>query len=120
MHKTSSGADNGEEDNGVDRRWIRCRRPAVVVGGELTVEMLELQFNPATKFYTAPLQMKANNGVLIIDDFGRQRMRPEELLFDGSFPWIAELTSSIWLAGRTLKSPSRWWWFSPPTWIPPN
>ncbi len=91
VHKSSSGADHEEEDNGVDRRWIRCRRPAVVVGGELTVEMLELQFNPATKFYTAPLQMKANNGVLIIDDFGRQRMRPEELLSR----WIVPLDRGI-------------------------
>lgn len=63
-----------------DGRWVLCNRPTVSVGGELTIEMLDLQFNPATKFYTAPVQMKANNGVLIIDDFGRQRLRPEELL----------------------------------------
>lgn len=63
-----------------DARWVLCQRPTVLVGGELTSEMLELQLNPITKFYTAPLQMKANNGVLIIDDFGRQRLRPEELL----------------------------------------
>jgi predicted ATPase with chaperone activity len=63
-----------------DGRWILCRRPRVIAGGELTIEMLELQFNPAVGFYAAPLQMKANNGVLIVDDFGRQRMRPEELL----------------------------------------
>ncbi len=63
-----------------DTRWVRCRRPRVFVGGELTPEMLDLQYNPVSKFYTAPLQMKANNGVLIIDDFGRQRIRPEELL----------------------------------------
>ena len=63
-----------------DARWVLCHRPTVLVGGELTVEMLDLQFNPATKYYAAPVQMKANNGVLIIDDFGRQRLRPEELL----------------------------------------
>ncbi|MGA2371957.1 MAG: AAA family ATPase [Candidatus Korobacteraceae bacterium] len=63
-----------------DARWVLCHRPTVLVGGELTLEMLELQFNAVTKFYTAPVQMKANNGVLIIDDFGRQRLRPEELL----------------------------------------
>jgi MoxR-like ATPase len=63
-----------------DARWVLCHRPSVLVGGELTLEMLELQYNPITKFYSAPVQMKANNGVLIIDDFGRQRMRPEELL----------------------------------------
>ncbi|MGA8145239.1 MAG: hypothetical protein WB987_15235 [Candidatus Acidiferrales bacterium] len=63
-----------------DRRWVLCHRPRVVAGGELSAEMLDLQFNAATRFYTAPLQMKANNGVLLLDDFGRQRMRPNELL----------------------------------------
>lgn len=63
-----------------DRRWVLCRRPRVLAGGELAPEMLELQFNRTSCYYTAPLQMKANNGVLILDDFGRQRMRPEDLL----------------------------------------
>jgi len=63
-----------------DRRWVLCRRPRVLAGGELVPEMLDMQFNRTSCYYTAPLQMKANNGVLILDDFGRQRMRPEELL----------------------------------------
>jgi predicted ATPase with chaperone activity len=63
-----------------DRRWVLCHRPRVVAGGELSAEMLDLQINSLSRFYTAPLQMKANNGVLLLDDFGRQRMRPEELL----------------------------------------
>lgn len=63
-----------------DRRWVLCRRPAVVAGGELSSELLDLQFNPNTRFFTAPLQLKANNGVLVLDDFGRQRMRSDELL----------------------------------------
>jgi hypothetical protein len=63
-----------------DRRWELCRRPRVMVGGELTMELLDLQFNPALGFYSAPLQMKANNGILIIDDFGRERISPAELL----------------------------------------
>jgi MoxR-like ATPase len=63
-----------------DRRWVLCRRPCVISGGELTAEMLELQYNPVLRFYAAPLQMKANNGVFILDDFGRQRIRPQELL----------------------------------------
>jgi predicted ATPase with chaperone activity len=74
-----------------DERWVLCHRPAVQVGGELTVEMLDLQFNPHTKFNVGPLQMKANNGVLIIDDFGRQRLRPEELLNR----WIVPLDRRI-------------------------
>jgi predicted ATPase with chaperone activity len=63
-----------------DGRWVMCHRPRILVGGELTIEMLDLQFNPSTKFYSGPVQMKANNGMLIIDDFGRQRVSPEELL----------------------------------------
>src|SRR6266516_3211290 len=63
-----------------DRRWVLFHRPCVVTGGELTAEMLELQFNPVSRYYSAPLQMKANNGIFVIDDFGRQRMRPQELL----------------------------------------
>jgi MoxR-like ATPase len=68
------------ETEDCDRRWVLCRRPCVVTGGELTAEMLELQYNPVLRFYSAPLQMKANNGVFILDDFGRQRIRPQELL----------------------------------------
>ena len=64
----------------VDRRWIRCRRPTVIVGGELTLGMLDLAFNPILKFYEAPLQLKANNGLFIVDDFGRQQIAPQELL----------------------------------------
>jgi len=63
-----------------DKRWVLCRRPRVIAGGELAPEMLDMQFNATSHYYTAPLQMKANNGVLILDDFGRQRMKPEELL----------------------------------------
>ncbi len=74
-----------------DARWVLCNRPSVLVGGELTIEMLELQLNPVTKFYTAPAQMKANNGVLIIDDFGRQRVRPDELLNR----WVVPLDRGI-------------------------
>lgn len=72
-------AVNKELEEG-DRRWVRCKRPTVTVGGELTVEMLDFQFNPVTNYYDGPPQMKANNGVLIIDDFGRQRIPPEDLL----------------------------------------
>jgi hypothetical protein len=74
-----------------DGRWVLCERPRVTAGGELTFEMLDLQFNEVTKFYTAPLQMKANNGVLVLDDFGRQRMRPEMLLNR----WIVPLDRKI-------------------------
>lgn len=75
----------------VDRRWVHCHRPCIVTGGELTIEMLDLQLNAVTKFYSAPIQVRANNGVLIIDDFGRQRVRPDELLNR----WIVPLDRHI-------------------------
>jgi hypothetical protein len=67
-----------------DRRWILLRAPVRGRRGELTAEMLDLQFNPSSGFYASPPQMKAKHGVFVIDDFGRQRMRPEELLNRGS------------------------------------
>jgi len=70
-----------ESDNDeVDPRWILCRRPCIAVGGELVPEMLELRFEETLGFYSAPLQMKANNGLFIIDDFGRQMINPRDLL----------------------------------------
>jgi predicted ATPase with chaperone activity len=69
-----------------DPRWVRCKRPYVISGGELTLEMLDLDFDPHSKYYEAPLQMKAIGGVFVIDDFGRQRVRPHELLNRWIFP----------------------------------
>ena len=68
------------EDPDLDPRWILCRRPCIVVGGELIPSMLELRLDEASGIYAAPLQMKANNGIFIIDDFGRQLMSPRDLL----------------------------------------
>jgi DNA-binding MarR family transcriptional regulator len=64
----------------IDNRWVLCRRPCILVGGELEPKMLELQLEESTKVYSAPLQMRANNGILIIDDFGRQMLTPQYLL----------------------------------------
>ena len=74
-----------------DRRWETIRRPVVVVGGELTLEMLDLTFNPIARFYEAPIQMKANGGVFVVDDFGRQRIPPRDLLNR----WIVPLESRV-------------------------
>lgn len=63
-----------------DERWVKIRRPTIVVGGELTMDALEVQYNPTTKTCEGPVQLKSNCGTLVIDDFGRQRMRPIELL----------------------------------------
>jgi Magnesium chelatase, subunit ChlI len=74
-----------------DRRWVRCRRPLVMVGGELTLESLELSYSKTTGFYTAPIQAVANGGVLVIDDFGRQRCSARDLLNR----WIVPLESRV-------------------------
>jgi hypothetical protein len=74
-----------------DRRWETIKRPVVVVGGELTLEMLDLTFNPIARFYEAPIQMKANGGVFVVDDFGRQRIPPRDLLNR----WIVPLESRV-------------------------
>jgi MoxR-like ATPase len=71
--------DDAEEED-VDERWLLVQRPVVIAGGELTLRTLDLDFNPITKYYEAPLQIKANNGVFIIDDFGRQQVDPQQLL----------------------------------------
>jgi hypothetical protein len=63
-----------------DQRYARVKRPTIVVGGELTLPMLDLKFNPVGKYYEAPLQMKANGGIFMIDDFGRQQVRALDLL----------------------------------------
>jgi hypothetical protein len=68
------------DDPEIDPRWILCKRPCIVVGGELVPNMLELRLDDASGLYAAPLQMKANNGIFIIDDFGRQLISPRDLL----------------------------------------
>lgn len=95
----------GDEAHSFDARWVLCPRPTVLVGGELTIEMLELQLNPVTKFYTAPAQLKANNGVLIIDDFGRQRLRPEELLNRWVVPLDRRIDFLALAGGRKIEFP---------------
>jgi hypothetical protein len=65
---------------GLDPRWVVCERPLVVAGGELELNMLQLQRDPVTKIYSGPLQLKANNGIMLIDDFGRQMVEPGALL----------------------------------------
>jgi len=74
-----------------DPRWVKIRRPFIVVGGELTLEGLDLVFDDTTKFYEAPFQVKANGGILLIDDFGRQQVRPRDLLNR----WIVPLENRL-------------------------
>ena len=84
VHKTVTGATEAtasfDRGQSVDARWVRAVRPAVLTGGELTLEMLDLQYDAGTRFYQAPPHLKANNGIFIIDDLGRQRCSPVELM----------------------------------------
>jgi len=94
IHKeipTTEAQSSSLRATGFDRRWVACRRPFVVTGGELTLEMLDLSFNPLAKFYEAPLHVKALNGTFLIDDFGRQRAKPEDILNR----WIVPLNSRV-------------------------
>ena len=90
-------ATNDDEDQGLDlgtrqdHRWVLCKRPMVMVGGELTLDALELSYNPTSGFYRAPVQAIANGGVLVIDDFGRQQVAPRDLLNR----WIVPLESRV-------------------------
>ena len=79
------------EDPDIDPRWVLCKRPCIVVGGELIPSMLELRLDEASGIYAAPMQMKANNGIFIIDDFGRQLMSPRDLLNR----WIVPLDRKV-------------------------
>jgi len=93
-----------DQPDGLDPRWLVCKRPAVIAGGELHAGMLDLTLDREVGTYIAPLQFKANNGILVIDDFGRQTMTPEELLNR----WIVPLDRQVdylTLAGRKFAVP---------------
>ena len=89
VHSESVGLEGAETGDNrrskllrddTDRRWLRCRRPVAITGGELTLDMLDLAYNGTANVYEAPLQMKASGGLVVIDDFGRQRCKPEQVL----------------------------------------
>lgn len=80
-----------EKKKAHDRRWMETRRPVVVTGGELTLDMLDLQLDPHARFYTAPPQLKANNGLMILDDLGRQRVPVRDLMNR----WIVPLDRNL-------------------------
>ena len=74
-----------------DQRWVICSRPVVMAGGEMTLDMLDLQWNTEARFYDAPLHVKAFNGMMLIDDFGRQKFAPNDLLNR----WIVPMESQV-------------------------
>ena len=90
---------------GHDRRWIRCKRPFIVSGGELSLDMLDLRFNTTSKIYEAPFQLKANNGIYLIDDFGRQRATPAEVLNRWIVPMERRVDYLSFLTGGKMTVP---------------
>jgi hypothetical protein len=80
-----------DRSSAADQRWVRIRRPFVVVGGEATAESFELTYSPSLRYYEAPLHLKANGGTFLIDDFGRERMDPHQLLNR----WITPLEHGV-------------------------
>jgi predicted ATPase with chaperone activity len=75
----------------IDARWVRIRRPVIITGGELNLHMLDLKYNPESNYYQAPLHVKANGGIFLVDDFGRQLCSPKELLNR----WIVPLENRV-------------------------
>jgi MoxR-like ATPase len=88
---TATGTGSLRSGGRRDPRWIKIRRPFIMVGGELTLEGLDLVFDDTNKFYEAPFQVKANGGILLIDDFGRQQVRPRDLLNR----WVVPLENRV-------------------------
>jgi hypothetical protein len=88
-----------------DRRYVRVKRPTIVVGGELILPMLDLKYNTIGKFYEAPLQVKANGGILMIDDFGRQQMRPMDLLNRWIIPLEKKYDYLTTITGTKMEVP---------------
>jgi len=94
-----------ELDARFDRRWVPVSRPFVEVGGELTLEDLDLVFDPNSKVHEAPFQMKASGGVLLIDDFGRQRASPDQLLNRWIVPLDRDVDFLTTSDGRKIEVP---------------
>lgn len=88
-----------------DRRWIEIERPLVMVGGELTLDNTDLQWSETAKFYEAPFQMKSNGGTLVIDDFGRQRVMPQELLNRWILPLERRVDFLTLHSGKKIEVP---------------
>jgi len=93
------------EESSYDRRWAKCLRPFIVSGGELSLDMLDLRFNANSKIYEAPFQLKANSGIYLIDDFGRQRATPAEVLNRWIVPMERRVDYLSFMTGGKMTVP---------------
>jgi hypothetical protein len=96
-----------ERPGTIDQRWVRIRRPLVIVGGELTLELLELIYSPALRCYEAPPHLKANGGVFLVDDFGRERVSPDQLLNRFITPMEHQIDYFTLRTGQKIQVPLR-------------
>jgi predicted ATPase with chaperone activity len=101
-HKIVETAESGRA---LDPRWVPIRRPVIITGGELTLETLDLGYDETNKYYEAPFQMKANGGLLLIDDFGRQQVRPRDLLNRWIVPLEKRVDYLTLHTGRKIEVP---------------
>jgi predicted ATPase with chaperone activity len=102
---SESGGRTGQTGVRRDPRWVRIRRPCIIVGGELTLDGLDLIFDPVNKFYEAPFQLKSNGGLFLIDDFGRQQVRPRDLLNRWIVPLEKGFDYLTLSTGRKIEMP---------------
>jgi hypothetical protein len=96
-----------EKSEVVDQRWVRIRRPLVTVGGELTLDLLDLIYIPSQRYYEAPPHLKANGGVFLVDDFGRERVEPEQLLNRFITPMEHQIDYFTLRTGQKIQVPLR-------------
>lgn len=101
----NGGANSLRTGIRLDPRWVRIRRPFIIVGGELTLEGLDLVYDDVHKFYEAPFQVKSNGGILLIDDFGRQQVRPRDLLNRWIIPLENRIDYLTLHTGRKIEIP---------------
>jgi predicted ATPase with chaperone activity len=99
--------ETGETAGAIDQRWVRIRRPLVVVGGELTLESLDLIYSPSLRQYEAPPHLKANGGVFLVDDFGRERVSPDQLLNRFITPMEHQVDYFTLRTGQKIQLPLR-------------
>jgi hypothetical protein len=98
---------SGARPGTIDQRWVRIRRPLIVVGGELTLSLLDLMYSPSQRYYEAPPHLKANGGVFLVDDFGRERVSPDQLLNRFITPMEHQVDYLTLETGQKIEVPLR-------------
>src|SRR5262249_44703805 len=97
----------GERPGTIDQRWVRVQRPLVIVGGELTLEFLDLIYSPTLRYYEAPPHLKANGGVFLVDDFGRERVSADHLVNRFITPMEHQIDYFTLITGQKIQVPLR-------------